>query len=289
VNALSQSITTLLASILLLSSCNKAEESNHETPIVQSTILAHVNNEVITDEDLQFFINKTFDNNSEAIRNTEIKQKILLSLVASKAMAIMMKAELSQAEINDIEIKTRHYQEELYIKEYLTQYAIPEPVSSAMIKNYYQEHLSQFGQTSVKTVEILQRKTKLNEGERDAILTSLSAINAETNWKNYIENKGSTLGLSYVKTKFSPGLFDNNIDELIAGMQVGEYSKITFVKELPYIVRVIAIQTLPAKPLSSVSNLIRKKLAALQLKKAVKESSDKVLQQVDVVYMELNE
>ncbi|MCI2285238.1 hypothetical protein L3081_19980 [Colwellia sp. MSW7] len=76
-NTLPQSITMLLASILLLSSCNRAEETKHESPIEQSTILAHVNNEVITDEDLQFFINKTFANNSLAIRNKEIKKNIL--------------------------------------------------------------------------------------------------------------------------------------------------------------------------------------------------------------------
>lgn len=286
---LSQSITILLGSILLLSSCNRAEETQHESPIEQSTILARVNNEVITDEDLHFFINKTFANNSLAIRNKEIKKNILASLVASKAMKIAMQAELSQDEINDIKIKTQHYEEELFIKEYLQQYAIPEPVTSAMISNYYQEHLDQFGQVDVKTVEILQRKTKLNEGERDSILTNLSTINAEKNWQNYAENKGKPLGLSYIKTRFSPGIFDKNIAEVIEKMQVGDNSKITFVQEQPYIVRVIAKQTLPAKPLSSVNADIRKKLAALQLKKAVKESTEKVLQQVNVVYTESNE
>ena len=288
-NALSQSITILLGSILLLNGCNYTEEKKHETPIEQRDILAHVNNEVITDEDLQFFINKTFANGSIAIRNTEIKKNILASLVASKAMKIAMQAELSKDKINEIKIKAQHYKEELFIKEYLQQYAIPEPVSSAMISDYYQEHLEQFGQVKMKTVEILQRKTKLDEGERDAILASLSIINTETNWQSYAEKEGRTLGLSYVETKFSSGLFDNNIDEVIEGMEVGEQAKITFVQGQPYIVRVISVQTLPAKPLSSVNAEIRKKLAALQLKKAVKESTEKVLQKVNVVYMELNE
>ncbi|MCI2285239.1 peptidyl-prolyl cis-trans isomerase [Colwellia sp. MSW7] len=204
-------------------------------------------------------------------------------------MKIAMQAELSQEEINDIKLKTQHYEEELFIKEYLKQYAIPEPVSSAMISSYYQEHLDQFGQVDVKTVEILQRKTKLNEGERDTILASLPTINAQTDWQNYAENKGKSLGLSYVKTRFTPGLFDKNIAEVIEKMQVGEKSKITFVQGQPYILRVLAIQTLPAKPLSSVNADIRKKLAALQLKKAVKESTEQVLQQTKVVYVELNE
>jgi hypothetical protein len=289
VNPSFQSITILLSSIFLLSSCDHLEEEKHETPIEQSKILAHVNNEVITDEDLQFFINKTFTNNSLAIKNKEIKKNILASLVASKAMKIAIQEELSQDKINEIKIKTQHYQEELFIKEYLQQYAIPEPVSSEMIKNYYKGNLSQFGQVAVKTVEILKHKTKLNESERDAILTNLPVINMETNWQNYAENEGRTLGLSYVKTKFSSGLFDNNLDEVIEGMEVGEQAKIIFVQGQPYIVRVISIQTLPAKPLSSVNADIRKKLAALQLKKAVKESTENVLQQVNVVYMELNE
>ncbi|KGJ86798.1 peptidyl-prolyl cis-trans isomerase [Colwellia psychrerythraea] len=287
-NALSQSITILLGSILLLSSCNHAEEKKHDLPVEHSAILAQVNNEVITDEDVQFFINKTFGSNSVAIRNQQIKKNILASLVASKAMKIAMQGELSQDKINDIKIKTQHYEEELFIKEYLEQYAIPEPVTSSMISSYYQEHLEQFGQVKVKTVEILQRKSKLNENERDAILTSLATINATDNWQYFAENKGKHLRLSYVKTKFSPGLFDKEVAEVIETLNKDENSKIIFVQGQPYIIRVIAIQTLPAKSLSSVSTAIRKKLAALQLKKAVKESSKQVLQQVNVVYMESN-
>lgn len=284
--ALSQSITIFLGSILLLSSCNRAEEKKHDVPIEHSAILAQVNNEVITDEDVQFFINKTFGSNSAAIRNQQIKKNILASLVASKAMKIAMQAELSPDKINQIKLKTQHYEEELFIKAYLEQYAIPEPVTSSMISNYYQEHLEQFGKVNVKTVEILQRKTKLNENERDAILTNLATINATTNWQKYAENKGKYLSLTYVKTKFSPGLFDKEVAEVIETLNVDEHSKIIFVQEQLYIIRVIAIQTLPAKPLASVSTSIRKKLAALQLKKAVKESTKKVLQQVSVVYME---
>jgi len=288
VNILSQPITLLLGSALLLSGCFSAEDIKQHTPNEQRNVLVQVNNEVITDEDLQFFIDKAFTNNVAAIQNTEINQKILASLVASKAMKITMQAELSQEQLNNIEMKTKHYQEELFIKEYLQQYAIPEPVSFTMVKNYYHKNLEQFGKTNVKVIEILQRKTKLNEGERDAILANVSTINDVANWQSYAENKGKSLGLSYVKTKFTPNLFDQNVTKVINDMQVGEKAKITFVQGRPYIVRVVDVQTLPAKPLSAVSADIRKKLAALQLKKAVKESSEKVIEKVNVVYTELN-
>lgn len=291
--AFSQSITLLFGSTLLLSGCFQAAEKKPDTPKdhlaqVNRTILAQVNNEVITDKDVQFFINKTFANNPAAIKNTDIKKKILTSLVVSKAMKVTMQAELSQEKLNDIKIKTQHYQEELFIKEYLQQYATPEPVSSAMVSDYYTKHLDQFGQVAVKTVEILQRKTTLNERDRDIILTNLASINAATNWQDYAEKKGKDLDLIYIKTKLSPGLFDKKVADVIGKMNVGEDSKITFVQGQPYIVRVIAIQTLPAKSLSSVSAAIRKKLAVLQLQKSVKESTEKVLQQVNVVYTELN-
>lgn len=287
-NALSQSIAIFIGSILLLSSCNRVEEKKHDTLIEHRVILAQVNDEIITDEDVQFFINKTFSNNSSAIKNKQIKKNILASLIASKAMEIAMKEELSPEQINQIKLKTQHYEEELFIKEYLAQYAIPEPVTSSMISNYYQEHLEQFGQVEMKTVEILQRKSKLNENERDAILTSLVTINATDNWQHFAENKGKHLSLNYVKTKFSPGLFDKKVAEVIETLKVDENAKITFVQGQPFIIRIIAVQTLPAKSLASVSATIRKKLAALQLKKAVKESSKQVMKQVKIVYMESN-
>lgn len=284
-NVLPQPMALLLGGVLLLSGCFSNEDKKPDTTNNTSAILATVNGQVITEDDVQFFINKTFSDN-RAASNANIKQNILASLVASKAMAITMQAELSQETIDEIKLKSQHYQEELLVKEYLAQYAIPEPVSSAMINQYYQEHQEQFGKGEVKTVEILQRKTKPNELERDTLLSKMPEINSATDWQNYVNTKGENLGLSYLKTKYAPGLFDKNIAKVIAEMTVADKPTMTFVKGVPYIVRVSSIQTVPAKPLSSVNAEIRKKLAALQLKKAVKSSSENVLKQVNVVYTE---
>lgn len=287
--ALPKSNTLLFSTLLLLNGCFQAADEVNESPIETSVILAKVNNQVITEKNVALVINQTFANNPMVTNNPEIRKKILASLVASKAMNEVMLKELDQEQINDIKIRAQHYQEELFVKAYLQQHAVPEPVTSAMINDYYHNNLEKFGKVDVKIVEVLQRKSKLNENERDAILTNLATINVTDNWQNFVENQGKSLSLSYIKTKFYPGIFDKEVSDVIETLNVDENSKIVFVQGQPYIIRVIAVQTLPAKPLSSVSVTIRKKLAALQLKKAVKESSKQVIEKMDVVYMELDD
>jgi len=289
VKALPKSNTLLFSTLLLLNGCFQAADEVNESPIETSVILAKVNNQVITEKNVALVINQTFANNPMVTNNPEIRKKILASLVASKAMNEVMLKELDQEQINDIKIRAQHYQEELFVKAYLQQHAVPEPVTSAMINDYYHNNLEKFGKVDVKIVEVLQRKSKLNENERDAILTNLATINVTDNWQNFVENQGKSLSLSYIKTKFYPGIFDKEVSDVIETLNVDENSKIVFVQGQPYIIRVIAVQTLPAKPLSSVSVTIRKKLAALQLKKAVKESSKQVIEKMDVVYMELDD
>ncbi len=287
VKALSKSTMALLSISLLLAGCFHGEEKKGDDVVQQQTILVKVNEHIITEDNVDYVIEQTFTNNPLVSNNPDLRQKIIASLVASKAMKIVVEPSLSAAEIAAINLKTAHYQEELFVKAYLQQNAVPEPVTAAMIKEYYQNNLNKFGKAEVKTVEILQTKLKPTEKQRDEIINNHNTIIATDDWQAYAKSTYKILGLSYLKTKVSPGLLAEALEKSIKQLKQDETTNIIFVQARPAIVRVTKVESIPAKPLSAVRHEIRQKLAALQLKKAVKNSSTQVLKQVDVEYVGL--
>jgi hypothetical protein len=64
-----------------------------------------------------------------------MQAKVLESLIASKAMQQKMRATLSEGKLADIKNRAMAFEEELYVKEYLTEFATPAPVSSKMVQD----------------------------------------------------------------------------------------------------------------------------------------------------------
>jgi hypothetical protein len=190
---------------------------------------------------------------------------------------------LSTEDLAEIQRKTNAYKEELFVKEYLMQYAVPEPVTTKMVANYYNNNLQQFGGAIVKVVELLNTVRKPSEQQRDQFLSSVNAIKDSRDWKVYAKKESAQLGLVYSKAKVQPGLLDEALESIVQKLAVNEMSDVLFVKGVPTIVRVLDQQQLRAKPLAEVSPDIRKKLAPLQLKKAVRKASEEAVKEAEVI------
>jgi len=129
---------------------------------------------------------------------------------------------------------------------------------------------------------MLSTKNKPSEADRDAILAAFKSIQSSQNWLDVANT--NELGLTHKKTTMRPGLFDKSLQDVVSTLQIGETSGVVFIKGVPHILRVMDIKTLPATALSAVSPAIRKKLAATQLRKAVKRASHEAVSNANVVY-----
>jgi hypothetical protein len=276
----------LLAFCLLLVACEQATIELKGEPEVsteqedQSEVLAKVNGEPITQDDIDFMIQRTFSGSEQLFFNEEMQGKVLESLIASKAMQQKMRATLSEDRLADIKSRTMAFEEELYVKEYLTEFATPEPVSSKMVQDYYQQYPEEFGGGDSIAFEMLATTTKPSADQRDAILAQARVIKDSADWSAFAND--NELGLVYKNVVLQSGLLAPELERAVKNTKVGETSDMVLIKGVPHAVRVTSVTTLPAKPLSAVSAQIRKKLAALQLKKSVKAASEAAISEAKV-------
>lgn len=262
--------------MLSLAACNQAPsnpESSLDSPEQQdvSAVLATVNGEAITQNDVEFMINRTFSGADQLFFDDTMQGKVLDSLIASKAMKQSMASSLDADTLLDIQKRTDAFNEELFVKEYLVQHATPQPVSSAMVNDYYERYPEEFGGGESRVFEMLSTANTPNETQRDAILNAVATLKTNSDWAAYAAN--NELGLVHKKATMRPGLFNSNIENAVKLAALNSASDVVLVNGIPHLIRVLKVSTLPPKPLNEVSAQIRKKLAALQLKKAVKEAS----------------
>jgi hypothetical protein len=127
---------------------------------------------------------------------------------------------------------------------------------------------------------MLATTAKPSADQRDTILARAQVIKDSVDWSAF--GKANDLGLVYKNVVLQPGLLAPALERAVKNTKVGETSDIVLIKGVPHAVRITSVTKLPAKPLSEVSAQIRKKLAALQLKKSVKAASEAAISEAKV-------
>lgn len=281
-------ITALsLMAVVMLAACNSERDTatpERASQAIPSPTLVTVNGEAITQADVDFMIERTFSGAEQLFVDQQAQSKVVESLIATRAMKQVMLTELPVEELSDIEQKTKAYQEELYVKAYLVEHATPQPVSTAMVENYYKANLQEFGGGEQKSFEMLRAQNQPSESQRDAIFAAFNQAKSSNDWSQFAASNADKLSLNYTQSVMRPGLLDASLETALRGLSKGQISEVLLVKGMPHLVRVSEVQTLPAKPLASVSADIRKKLAAQQLRKAIKKASDDVIQNAEIEY-----
>jgi hypothetical protein len=149
-----------------------------------------------------------------------------------------------------------------------------------MVQDYYQQYPEEFGGGDSIAFEMLATTTKPSADQRDAILAQAQVIKDSADWSAFAND--NELGLVYKNVVLQSGLLAPELERAVKNTKVGETSDMVLIKGVPHAVRVTSVTTLPAKPLSAVSAQIRKKLAALQLKKSVKAASEAAISEAKV-------
>lgn len=274
-----------VVALLTLVACSQepstTEPAAQDNAVDSSPVLALVNGQTITQDDVDFMIRRTFSGAEQLFFDDKMQAKVLDSLIASMAMKQKMQSSLGQDSLDDIHNRANAFKEELFVKEYLVQHATPVPVSTTMVKDYYEQYPEEFGGGESRVFEMLSTSKTPSESNRDAIIKLTQAIQDNDNWAAF--GASNTVGLNHKKATMRPGLFNASIEGTVKNTLLKQASNVIFVKGVPHFIRVLEVKALAPKPLNQVSGQIRKKLAALQLKKAVKNASATAIADADVV------
>lgn len=256
-----------------------------QVPVEPSATLVTVDGSPITRAQLELTVERTLGESAPLFVNDEVERKILDSLVASRAMALLAERELDAGERAQLDLKAQAYREELLVRHYLEQHATPEPVTSEQVADYYQRHPEEFGGGVEKSFEIIASDQALEEPQRAELIALLSGAEAKgRDWQKQVAAwRAAGKPLEYRSNRIKPELLEQPLRGLVESTEVGSIAPLYADGQL-LLVRVTDEERLPARPLSDVSGEIREKLAPQSLKQAVKSLSEEATRQVKVQY-----
>ncbi|WP_337058958.1 peptidyl-prolyl cis-trans isomerase [Pseudomonas sp. USHLN015] len=276
-----------LLAAALLAGCRDDDgaEALAQVSVEPSATLVTVDDSPITRAQLELTVERTLGESAPLFANDEVERKILDSLVASRAMALLAERELDAGERAQLDLKAQAYREELLVRHYLEQHATPEPVTSEQVADYYQRHPEEFGGGVEKSFEIIASDQALEEPQRAELIALLSGAEAKArDWQKQVAAwRAAGKPLEYRSNRIKPELLEQPLRGLVESTEVGSIAPLHADGQL-LLVRVTGEERLPARPLSDVSGEIREKLAPQSLKQAVKRLSEEATRQVKVQY-----
>lgn len=275
----------LLAGLLLSGCEDDSRQALHSVPVEPSATLVTVDGSPITRAQLELTIERTLGESAPLFANDEVERKILDSLVASRAMALLAERELDTAERAQLDLKAQAYREELLVRHYLEAHASPEPVTSEMVADYYNRHPDEFGGGVEKSFEIIASAQPLEEPQRAELIALLSGPQVQgKDWQALVSTwRGAGKPLEYRSNRLKTELLDQPLRSLVETTAVGAVAPLYADGQL-LLVRVTGEQHLPVRPLAEVSGAIREKLAPQVLKQAVKSLSARATKELKVQY-----
>ena len=265
-----------LSAFLVLFSCSEkqVEEPKEETAQAEN-IWATVNGSDLTDAELEYTLNRFF---GDQFIDARAELKIRDSLIASRAIAMKAKTELSPEVLAQLEVAVNAYREERLIAAYIEATTTPEPVSAKMVSDYYQSHLEEFGAKTVQRLHILEASISKSKQTEAQLTKSIYGLSQSDNW--------SAIELPAFVKQYQSSTNAQLPPKLAAAIQstaVGERSGIIVSGDSILVMKVLKEEKILPKPLSEVSASIRKRLAATQLSNTVKALTEQVVSESDVV------
>lgn len=250
----------------------------------QEDVLAAVNGEPILGSEVDLALERLSPAAGDA--GDEVRNNVVESLVRARAVAALAERSLDEEQLQEVALRARLYRDELLVAALLKKEAVVEPVTDAMIKDYYARHQEKFSQGRRLRVQYLQSAVGLEKSLRTKLMQRLSALNPEADWQAAHRSLvAEGFELTWHDIQVQQSLLDAPLGDLVAGLEAGEASKVLFGDQV-YRARVLAVHEAQPKPLREVSAEIRKALAAVQLQKAVGAIADRALTEAEVEYFE---
>ncbi len=244
------------------------------------TVLVRVGGVPVTQYDFDRTVTKLIGN-----RNLpdEAMMKILESMAASLAIAQAREAAMSEKDLAVLEKKVRAYREELLVRQYLEEHTALGTVTPEMILEYYNSNPGGFGEKTVRQYEMIT--IGLDSQEHDIVAALLKTSEVKENWKKW----AASLRDRGYQAAFQSGQDDEKtlntkLSTLMKPLGKGETSQPVFIRSKCCVIRITDIKENLPQSLESVQAQIRRSLAPVQLRKAVKEASDRIMGQTEIIY-----
>lgn len=275
-------LVALIAIVAVAAACDKkdAEQATSTTPVSEQQVVAYVNKTPVTRQQVENLGSKLFGDQKTIDENLE---KILIeSLVGSRAMALLAEKEMTPQQTEQLQLSVDAYKEELLMKQYLQSHVEPQPVTAGMVKDYYDKHPEEFSGGIEKTFEYITNYKPLTNEQRKEVLNLFKTASEKRDWQKWV-NAEKKLPLTYKKATANVSILEEPLKSLVKNTRPGEISPVHIVENIT-LVRVVNEKQHSPKPLAEVSQEIRKKLAPIKLRDAIKQAKEKALEQVDVAY-----
>ncbi|MGL6161634.1 peptidyl-prolyl cis-trans isomerase [Microbulbifer sp.] len=256
-----------------------------EPPQEDPDVVVYVNNDPVRQTDLEVAIERTLGEQGALVADKATRDKVLESLVASRAIAGMMEAELTEKEKQALDAEVSAWRDERLVKRYLSERVNPQPVTTAMVEKYYREHPEEFGGGKRLHFEQLQVQIAGNDRLRDKAIALLSDAAKTDDWQALsATGRSDGLPVEYQKGQAGEGLTEPPLQARLRNLKPGEASALSFAGNAVSVVRLLGEENLSPRPLLEVSDDIRMRLAPLQLRRAVREVTERAVRESDIRY-----
>lgn len=268
-----------LLSLVLLAACGDKPEEQTDA------VLATVNGEPIYASEVNAAWSRTFSEQDAMFAGEELEERLLKSLVASRVMARKAEAAMSDADKAELDLQVAAWREEQLIKRYLAEHTVPEPVSNDMVEEYYRKHPELFGGGQRHQFEMLKVAYRNDTALRDRALDALGKAASEKDWARYSAALNSKGLVAIHQRVVADAAFDDKaLLARVRALQAGQVSPLSTAQGEVVVLRLNAVETIAPRPLIEARDDIRRRLAPVNLRAAVKQAMETALQDATVVY-----
>ncbi len=259
-----------------------------DSPVIlehDDVVLASVNGEPVTQYDFSLTIRSVLKDDAVSRLDKPGLRKALDSLIASRAIAQVQEAGMSDEDLAALEKKVRAHREELLVSRYLAEHTAARPVTGEMIQEYYNSHPERFGGKTTRIYEMIATSRRANSRERKILTVLLGNARAEEDWKEWAEtlrNRGYPV--VFLTGQTDEKVLHPQLHKAVQSLEKGETSSLIFINGMCYVARITYVAEIGPRPLKEVSARIRKSLGPAQIRKAIKEASGQVLEKAEVIY-----
>lgn len=248
-------------------------------------VLAEVDGSPITRYELEVAIRETLGKQAHHNLSPARRRALLESLVQSRAIAAAQDGSISAEDRALLDKKVAIYREKELVRGYLKAHTEVTPVNQAMVKDYYDKHLEQFGQRVHRRYEMIGSERSLAPAERDALLSALKDAAAQRDWASWAKGlKDAGRPVFHRTGQMREQVLHERLRAVMKELPLEATSPAVMVDGRVYVLRVLSEDRKEPRPLGEVAPEIRRLLAPGQMKISVKEAAAHVLKSAKVTY-----
>ena len=249
-------------------------------------VLAMVDGSRIGELDLTINLERTLGDAYAQLADAGVEEKVLESMIASRAIALRSLADMGEEDRAALEKRVAQFREELLVKQYLVDHADPHTVTTTQIEDYYAKNTEEFAGDVERLYEIVTVTPAAYERDPAQGIRVVSRGKTSDDWRALARESvdgPATERLAHSYRTLVGDEHEGAIEQAVLGLEVGRMSRLVFSGGAPYLVRLLEETRHDPIPLEQARAAIKRKLLPASVRRSVREISEQVLDDSDVV------